>query len=616
MPLLLKSVAGAAWFAWRLSHRRCSECVNSRAADLSSMGGFFLISIAPNEDRVDEVTRLQRAFTELGFGSPEIVKEEGYLFAAYPKFQSTSVGLKRYQNGDFGFVCGTCLCEGEGLADIVSLYEGATARSPMSEEIMGQYAAVFKKHGRTEIKLDPFGGYHLFYNLDARIVCSSFYAICSVLHSLTLSHQSACEYVFNGVVSGNETLFNEVKVAPIHATIVAGPHALEIIRPPLRVTRMFASRGRDASLRESIALLDRYFSAVARSFGDRVRCALSGGYDSRLILAFLRRHGIKPSLYVYGRAGDRDVQLAAEIARRERFPLDAIDKDDRPNIPATEFIETARRNFLATDGYGYAGIFHNGAETEEMARRVLGDAIAIHGGGGEIFRNFFYLPDRAYTIQELLWSFYSQFDPAACTTVFDSRSYYRGLERKVMDVLGSDKSILRRPAIEWLYHSFRCRAWNGKVDSISGRYGFTAMPYLERSITEHASALPLRWKNHGAYEAELIRRVDSRLAGYPSIYGHDFSGPPQLSRRLSDYLTYLRPPWLRRYIYRLKYFRRPGDWPAYMASRYRDAVLPGGITVPRRLFRLDRIGDPLQYTRILSLEYALRQFGSRVKVDF
>ena len=111
---------------------------------------------------------------------------------------------------------------------------------------MGQYAAVFKKDGRTEIKLDQFGGYHLFYNLDARIVCSSFYAICSVLRSLTLSHQSAWEYVFNGVVSGNETLFDEVKLAPIQATIVVGPQTLEIIRPPLPVIRMFASPRRDA----------------------------------------------------------------------------------------------------------------------------------------------------------------------------------------------------------------------------------------------------------------------------------------------------------------------------------------------------------------------------------
>jgi hypothetical protein len=580
------------------------------------MGGFFLVCAGPNEDRADEIIRLQRAFAELGFAPPEIVKEEGYLLAAYPKFHTRSVALKRYQNGDFGFVCGTCLCESGGLADVAVLHDGFTPRSPMSEQIMGQYAAVFKKNGRTEIKLDRFGGYHLFYNLDARIVCSSFFAICSVLHSLTLSQHNTYEYVFNGVVSGNDTLFNEVKIAPIQATIVVGPHGLEIIRPRLPVTRMFASPRRDASLRESIALLDRYFSAVACSFGDRVRSALSGGYDSRLILAFLRRHGMKPSLYVYGRAPERDVRLAAEIASREGFLLEAIDKDDRPIIPPTEFLETAHRNFIAADGYGYAGIFHNGAETEELARRVLGDTIAIHGGGGEIFRNFFYLPDREYTINELLWSFYSQFDPATCTALFDSRNYYAGLESKVMDVLGSDESTLPRPAIEWLYHSFRCRAWNGKVDSIASRYGFTAMPYLERSITEHASALPLRWKNHGAYEAELIRRVDSQLAGYPSGYGHNFSGPPPLSRRLSDYLTHLRPPSLRRYTYRVKYFRRSNDWSVYLSSPYRDAVLPGGVVISRRLFQLDRVADELQYARILSLEYALRQFDGRIKVEF
>ena len=580
------------------------------------MGGFFVVCLAPNEDRSEEVTRLQRAFAELGFGAPEIVRTRKYVFAAYPKFQSRSVGLTRCPNGDFAWVCGTCLSEGAGVTAANSLYEGLAAGSPIGQEIMGHFAVVLEKHGRTEIKLDRFGGYHLFYSADARIVSSSFYAICCVLPSLTLTQQSTCEYVFNGVVSGNETLFHEVKLAPIEARIVVGPHGLEVFRPRLLPTPGFNSGRRDALLRESIALLDSYFGAVGRSFSDRVRCALSGGYDSRLILAYLRRHGIRASVYVYGGAEQRDVRFATHIARGEGFDLDVIDKDDRPIAPPAEFIATAHRNFLATDGYGYAGIFHNGAETEEVARRVLGDTIAIHGGGGEIFRNFFYLPNRVYTINELLWSFYSQFNPAACTAVFDSKSYYRGLEKKVIDILGSDEPRLARPAIEWLYHGFRCRAWNGKVDSISGRYGFTAMPYLERSITEHASALPLRWKNHGAYEAELIRRVDSRLAGYPSIYGHDFSGPPELSRQLFDYLTYLRPPWLRRYIYRLKYFRRPGDWPVYIASRYRDAVLPGGITVPRRLFHLDRVGDPLQYTRILSLEYAIRQFGSRVIVDF
>ena len=538
------------------------------------------------------------------------------MFAAYPKFQSRSVGLTRCPNGDFAWVCGTCLSEGAGVTAANSLYEGLAAGSPIGQEIMGHFAVVLEKHGRTEIKLDRFGGYHLFYSADARIVSSSFYAICCVLPSLTLTQQSTCEYVFNGVVSGNETLFHEVKLAPIEARIVVGPHGLEVFRPRLLPTPGFNSGRRDALLRESIALLDSYFGAVGRSFSDRVRCALSGGYDSRLILAYLRRHGIRASVYVYGGAEQRDVRFATHIARGEGFDLDVIDKDDRPIAPPAEFIATAHRNFLATDGYGYAGIFHNGAETEELDRRVLGNTIAINGGGGEIFRNFFYLADREYTIREILWSFYSQFDPATCTAVFDTASYYTGLERKVMDLVGNEDPRLPRPTVEWLYHTFRCRTWDGKVDSIAGRHGFTGMPYLERSITEHASALPLHWKNHGGYEAELIRRVDSRLAGYPSIYGHSFARPPPIRRRLFDYWTYLRPPWLRRYTYRLRHSRRASDWSPYLAAPYRDAVLPDGITILQRLFRLDRVVDPAQYARILSLEYALRFFGSRVRVDY
>jgi len=579
-------------------------------------GGFFLLCHNPNEDRGAEENRLKQAFAELGFGPPEIVKTEAYLFAAYPKFQSGSTGLKRYPNGDFAFVCGTCFCEGVGRADAASLCGRAGAMSPASERLMGHYAIAFRKNGRTEIKLDTFGGYHLFYSDEARIVSSSFYAICSALGSLTISQQSACEYVFNGVVSGDETLFNEVKLTPIQATIVVWAHGFELVRPRLTIPHSFTAARRDTLLRESIPLLDRYFSEIGRSFGHRVRCALSGGYDSRLILAYLRRHGLAPSVYVYGRAQDGDVQIATRIARGEGFQLDVIDKEERPVIPPTEFIGIAHRNFLATDGYGYAGIFHNGAETEELARRVLGNTIAVNGGGGEIFRNFFNLLNRKYTIAEILWGFYSQFDPGTCTASFDGRGYYRGIHRKVIHLLGREERCLPRPTIEWLYHRFRCRAWDGKVDSIASWHGFTAMPFLETPITNHASALPLGLKKHGAYEAELIRRVDSRLARYPSIYGHDFSKAPPLSRRLFDYCTYLRPTWLRRYTYRIKWSLPSGEWPAYLASPYQEAVLPGGTTLVRRLFQLERVADPVQYARILSLEYVLRHFGSHVRIDF
>ncbi|HEY1260093.1 MAG TPA: hypothetical protein VGF34_12680 [Stellaceae bacterium] len=580
------------------------------------MGGFFLLLSPPDRDPTPQRTLLQEGFAELGFGSPEIVEADGYFLAAYPSLLGGAPALKRYRDGDFLFTCGTCLSErGIGIAAASAFYD--CRPSLVGDEIMGHYAAVIRKNGRTSIKLDRFGGYQLFYSLEAGIVCSSFYAICLALKSLTLSQQSACEYVFNGVVSGNDTLFREVALAPIAATIRVSPTGLEIERPKLAVTRRFTKESRAASLDRSIALLDRYFAAVARQPVARINCALSGGYDSRLILACLRRHGITPCVYVYGGAAEKDVRLAAAIADCEGFHLDIIDKADQPIVSPANFVDTAHRNFLACDGYGYGGIFQNNAEIDESARRVHGNAIAFNGGGGEIFRNFFYLTDREYSIREFLWSFYSRFDPALCTPVFDSAGYYHGLERKVAELVGSDEPRLPRPTIEWLYHAFRCRSWDGKVDSVAARYGFTAMPYLERSITEHASALPLAWKNHGAYEAELIRRADPRLAAYRSIYGHDFSGPPPLSRRVGDYMTYLRPPWLRRYTYRVRHLRpQPADWPGYLAAPYRESALPGGATILGRLFRLQRIADAAQFARILSLEYALRQFGSRVGVEF
>lgn len=582
------------------------------------MGGFFLVCTGPNRDRAAALPELRRAFAELGFGAPQIIEARDYVFAGYPAFENGSVPLERYPNGDFVYVGGTLLGEGGfGAAAAARLPDCAASAGTVDDAVMGHYAAVLGRNGRTEIRLDRFGGYHLFYNLAAGVVSSSFYALASVLDGLTLSQQSACEYVFNGVVSGNRTLFGEVALAPIGATIRVGPHGLDVVRPALRVTREFTGETRQASLDRSMALLDRYFAAIAGSFGDRIGCALSGGYDSRLMLACLRRHGARPRVFVYGSAPERDVRLASEIARQEGFPLAVIDKNDQPMIAPSEFAPIAHRNFLAADGYGYGGIFQNDAEIAESARRVRGNAIAFNGGGGEIFRNFFYLPDRQYTIREFLWSFYSRFDPAISTPAFDVAAYYRELERKVADVLGADEPLLARPTVEWLYHSFRCRAWDGKVDSIAARYGFTAMPYLERSITEHASALHLSWKNHGAYEAEMICRADRRLASYPSIYGHNFAVPPPLSRRIADYATYVRPPWLRRYTYRLKHVRRPpGDWPGYLAKPYRDAVLPGGAQILSRLFRVERIGDEAQYARILSLEYALRHFGSRVRVEF
>ena len=370
--------------------------------------------------------------------------------------------------------------------------------------------------------------------------------------------------------------------------------------------------GQEELLEESLSVLNERFELLRTLFGDRLTCALSGGFDSRLILALARRNGIKPRVYVYGAREDKDVLIASEIARGENLELEVIDKGSLPLLSPTDFSDIATRNYLATDGYHWAGIFNNGAEIRESASRVAGGAIALNGGGGEIFRNFFYLPDGHYSVRQLAWSFYARFDPRICTSQFNSEHYYRHIERKIVELVGR-VDRLERPTVEWLYHRFRCRSWDGRVDTINGQYGYTGLPFLTNRITEIGASIPIRWKYHGAFEAKLIARTDSRLASYRSSYGYPFVGRPSVLARAGELATYVRPPWARRLTYRMKHRWKPERGTLYTAPRYVNEVLPGGIEAMRAFFHIDRVGDPIQAARILTLEYLARQMGGRVR---
>lgn len=582
------------------------------------MGGFVLLHTDPGKDCSATQAAALGAFAGMGIGAPRLVHGEGYVLAMFPKRQESEPELEQFANGDFVFCCGTLIYDDKvGRAAAAAFYRDYHGPPGPRDRAMGHYAVILRKGATTDLVSDGFGGFHVFRDDQGRIASSSFLAVAATLDRVTLSTQGASEYVFNGVVSGDATLFDEIGLMPVGASLAVRQRGLEIRRHPLQISTAASTEPFAASISHSMELLDRCFGAVAKNFGDRVTCALSGGYDSRLILALLRRHGVRPRLYVYGPRGDKDIGIARAIAEGERIALEIVDKDDQPALSPDEFAEVAHANFLDSDGYGWSGIFTNGAERVQRARRVAGNAIALNGGGGEIWRNFFYLLDRSYSPRQLLWSFYSQFDPRICTSVFDEEAYFRGLEDKLAVLVGDVRRLLPRPLVEWLYHNFRCRAWDGRINVINNTYGYAALPFLERPLTEHASAIPIGWKNHGAYEAELIRRADRRLAEYPSGYGHDFSGAPPLARRLVDYGTYLRPPWLRRFVYRVKHRTRSSvEWPDYLGKEYRDAALPGGVQQMNALFQLQRVADPVQMARIWSLEYLIRQFGRSVRVGF
>lgn len=576
------------------------------------MGMFFLIRDLPKAEQRAAAAR--RLAERMGFGEPKVIKSDEIALYLYPKLGGSAVEVVTFPNGDFAAACGTFLFEGSlGVEALHKLYAAFGGDWSVLDDAAFSFAVILRKNGRTFLAGDRFGGYHIFRDAMLSVVSSSFLIAAECLDELTIVRQSVFEYVFNGVVSGNETLVKELALVPIGAALTFEQGAARLEQQRLAPVCEPSRVGRRDLLETALSILNDRFQLLTKLFGDRITCALSGGFDSRLILALARRNGARPRLYVYGGRDDEDVLIASEIARGESFDLDIIDKDAAPLLSVDSFTDEVARNYLASDGYHYAGIFNNGAERRESASRVAGGAIVLNGGGGEIFRNFFYLLDRRYTARQLAWSFYAQFDPHICTGEFSSEHYYRHIERKMVELTGH-VDRLERPTVEWLYHRFRCRSWDGRVDTINGQYGYTGLPFLTPRITEIGASIPVRWKYHGAFQAELIARTDRRLASYRSNYGYPFVGGPSALARAGDFATYVRPPWARRLTYRLKHRWNEGRDSPYIVPRYVNQVLPGGIEVMRSFFDFQRVGDPLQAARILTLEYLVRRLGSRVRV--
>jgi asparagine synthase (glutamine-hydrolysing) len=257
------------------------------------------------------------------------------------------------------------------------------------------------------------------------------------------------------------------------------------------------------------------------------------------------------------------------------------------------------------DAYPPDGILDDGADVATRRDRAAGGALALNGGGGEIFRNFFYLPDRRFSIREVIWTFYSQFDPAMATPLFSERAYMEAMIAAVADSLGTTDRTLSREQVELAYPAFRCRYWTGRNTSVNNQFGSALTPFIEHDIVAGAARVPIRFKNHGRFEAALIEALSPSLARYPSSYGHGFAGSIPLNRKLKDQLTLLRPPLLRRYAFRIK-ARLQGS--SDHAHPFREVIDPSG-GVMARYFRIASISDSGQYARICTLEYLFSRYG-------
>jgi asparagine synthase (glutamine-hydrolysing) len=518
---------------------------------------------------------------------------------------------------DFVAVAGTLTYDGAmGRPALEALLRTIALPDPDWSRIGGQFAAFVHKGGRSFLLTDYFAAFQLHHDEEMRFFSTSLLAAAGALPKLHFDPQGVYEFAFNVFPIGDDTIFAELKtLGPNRAAELGedGARLHEVAKPlpeaaaamPL-ADRIEAHRSRLAAVVES----------HAAAFGDRIFCPLSGGLDSRLVLAVLRARGRGPSVFVYGPPDSPDVRIAEAIGAAEGFAVASLDKEAHPLAP-DEFPARVERNFHEYDALpNYGELFENGMNAAARDARHAGGALAASGGCGEIYRNFFFLPDRPSSAATVARTFFARFAPGDATGAFDAAAFLRAIEDKILDALGrpGDRGRLPRGLIEQIYPRLRCRAAFGREISIEARYGAYLMPFLDHRVVAEAMTLPLGLKNAGRFEAMLLNAIDPALARLPSAYGHDFASPPTLRHRFGEWSTRARPAWLRQHSYAIRRRLRPmaDEHGGLLGDEYLGRVIDLDYPAMRRFFRVERITDSGLMRRIACLEYFASYLGGRL----
>jgi len=577
--------------------------------------GAFLLVLGERADANELTQTCRRSLEGLQHradGPHRVVQGEGFVLFLFPKRCVESTNLLEFEDGGFLACTGSLIYRGRfEEPGMRALYEefSPSDLSAHFGRCGGQFCVVLRKEGALYLFNDATGLCGLYRSRDGRVFSNSFLAVARAMSHKTFCKQGLWEYVFWDTAYGEQTILQEVGMVRsdvLHCLAPTPSQEEKHVEPAFDAAGASFEEVRDLSCRA----LEEVMTPLCSRFGDRIATALSGGYDTRLMLAFMRKLGVSPYVYVYGAPRWPDVMVASAIAEGEGFDLHVRDKSSHPRVDVDAFPEIVRTQYFLTDGQGTTGAFDDGADLSSRLERVGGQRVHLNGGGGEIFRNIWRLPDIRLTPRRFVSAWWQRTPPEWFPTPSGPAAFHDALAGKIRRAVGVKGRRMTRGEIDLAYARFRIAYWQAKNNSTNSAMSHSLTPYCEPSVWLAAATIPLRHRSHGKLQAAMLVGTDPALASYISQYGHAFDAAPGAMRRLKGYLKTHVPVRLRAALLtrRRRRMSATARWPYFLDEPYLKAALGGDPDCPevRRFVNLDRIRDPAVYARALTAEMVLR----------
>jgi hypothetical protein len=232
-----------------------------------------------------------------------------------------------------------------------------------------------------EIEADHLGLRPIFHARTGRgeIIAATQPALLAALVGSRMSAASFSQALLVGYLLNDCSIFEHIhRLRPGEMIRIAGDGSSDIAAAPDRTTTTHASRAE---------LIARVADRVATSFEQGDALELSGGMDSRLVLAMGLSRGVRPRLaFTIGEPGDEDVAFARAICRKT-----GVEHRRLPTAASGDALESDGLRFVEQSGYTVDANAY--AWLPSVFRRLSDDRDAqIGGGGGECAGGFYDSP--------------------------------------------------------------------------------------------------------------------------------------------------------------------------------------------------------------------------------
>ena len=503
----------------------------------------FLLLAGRQGSRPDIPENVREEFFDPGF----IARDEGgYRLMVNRKTLAASCvhyagqDGSAYGTGTFAYKCGD---PEESLRSLVSDFvEGRYDQA----SLLGHYFIFLFLPEGIRILTDGTGLVKAWHDGEGSFLTSSFLLAARLMGSRVLNREAATENLVTGGITGNETLLRGISIfSHASARLFSGigfviPATGEPGRSPASVSEALGSQAE---------LLTGYFRSWSRLAGKGgPDIGLTGGYDSRLVLACARDRFDDLQVHSHHRpAGSEELRIARLIAEGEglRFVSpQVIPPEDMDDAMLERVMESS---FRFNDGN--ISLHCNWMEeynTAEYRMKVLGDRrLGMSGIGGEQYRNHDRLYIKPWFFRQ--WLKYSWLRRVSGNVFLSKRDEDLILDRiriKISEALGfsAGKVFIDLHDLKRIQNEVQIPAYRGARTDAENRLSWYLSPLADVHIASAAYSITRFLKDSKRFEGDLIRLISPALAAYPTDYGHDLlQGEPLSSRLLASSFENLLP---------------------------------------------------------------------------